>query len=175
MHYRRVLFDKLTDIYTGAVRLFEKILVPLDGSEHSLRALEVAIQIAKKFQGRMTLVHVFSVSVVPMVLSEPTTLTPARIPAMTPGEVAKIVEAARGVGNRLLSEGEERVRSEGIEVESVLREGDTVQEITRLSREGNFDLIVMGVKGVSKLRELLVGSVSEGVIKHASCPVLVVK
>jgi nucleotide-binding universal stress UspA family protein len=155
--------------------LFNRILVPFDGSEHSVKALETAVQIAKRFDSKITLVHVYSVNVAPIIVPEPTTLTPSKIPVMAPGEVTKMVDAAREMGRKLLSEGEGKTKSEGIEVESVLKEGNTVQEIAKLAKECNSDLIVMGVKGVSKLRELLVGSVSEGVIKHAPCPVLVVK
>jgi nucleotide-binding universal stress UspA family protein len=150
-------------------------LVPLDGSEHSLRALETAIQIAKKFDAKMTLIHVYSVTVTPIIMPEPTTLTPSGVPVMTPAEVTKIVETAREVGQKILADGKRKVESENITVETVLKEGNTVQEIAKLAREARSDLIVMGVKGISKLRELLVGSVSEGVIKQASCPVLVVK
>jgi nucleotide-binding universal stress UspA family protein len=155
--------------------LFEKILVPLDGSEHSVKALQMAIQIAKKFGGKLTLFHVYSITVPPIVVREPTTLTPSGAPVVTPAEVSKMFEAARDVGKRILDEGERNAVSEGVKVESMLREGNSVQEIVRLAKEGNFDLIVMGVRGVSKLRELLLGSVSEGVMKHAPCPVLVVK
>jgi len=155
--------------------LFGKILVPLDGSEHSLRALETAIQIAKKFDAGVTLIHVYSVTVAPIIMPEPTTLTPSGVPVVTPAEVSKMVEAAREVGNRILTDGEQKVKSETIQVDTVLKEGNTVQEITKVANEGKFDLIVMGVRGISRLRELLVGSVSEGVIKHSSCPVLVIK
>ena len=41
--------------------MFEKILVPLDGSEHSLKALKIAVQIAQKFNGKITLIHVYSI------------------------------------------------------------------------------------------------------------------
>ena len=155
--------------------LFGKILVPLDGSEHSLRALETAIEMAKKFDGNITLIHVYSVSVAPVIMPEPTTLTPSGVPVMAPAEVSKMVDAARDVGNQILTDEKRKVESQNIQVETVLKEGNTVQEITKVANEGKFDLIVMGVKGIGKLRELLVGSVSEGVIKHASCPVLVVK
>jgi nucleotide-binding universal stress UspA family protein len=155
--------------------LFKKILVPLDGSQHSQRALETAVQIAKKFEARMTLIHVYSVTVPPVIMTEPTTLTPSGVPVVTPVELSKMVEAAREVGERILAEAEEKLRSEDVEVDTSLNEGNTVQEITRVAKEGNFDLIVMGVRGIGRLRELLVGSVSEGVIKHSSCPVLVVK
>jgi len=155
--------------------MFRKILVPLDGSEHSLRALETAIQVARKFDGKITLIHVYSVTVAPMMMPEPTTLTPSGVPVVTPAEISKMVEAAREVGNRILKEGEQKVESENIQVETIINEGNTVQEIIKVAKEGTFDLIVMGVKGIGRLRELLVGSVSEGVIKHAPCPVLVVK
>jgi nucleotide-binding universal stress UspA family protein len=155
--------------------LFQNLLVPLDGSEHSLRALETAIQIAKKFGAKMTLIHVYSVTVTPVIMPEPTTLTPSGVPVMTPAEVTKIVETAREVGQKILADGKRKVESENIEVETVLREGNTVQEIAKLAKEARSDLIVMGVRGISKLRELLVGSVSEGVIRQAPCPVLVVK
>ena len=155
--------------------MFERILVPLDGSEHSVKALRVGIQIAKNFGGKLMLLHVYSVAVTPIVVPEPTTLSPSGIPVVTPAEVSKMVEAAREVGRRILDDAEMEARSESVQVESMLAEGNSVQEITRLAKEGNFDLIVMGVRGVSKLRELLLGSVSEGVMKHAPCPVLVVK
>ncbi len=155
--------------------MFEKILVPLDGSEHSLRALGKAVQIASKFGGKITLVHVYSATVRPIILPEPTSLSSPSIPVLTSAEVSKVVEAARTSGNRILRDGEEKARAEKVEVEKVLVEGHAVQEIVRLSKEGNFDLIVMGARGISKIRELFLGGVSDAVIHHALCPVLIVK
>jgi nucleotide-binding universal stress UspA family protein len=155
--------------------MFEKVLVALDGSEHSEKALETAIQIAKKFRAKITLLHVYSVIVPAVIAPEPTTLTPAGVPVVTSAEVAKMVEAARMVGNRLLTDGEQKAKSANVRVETVLREGNTVQEILALAKEGQFDLIIIGARGISRIRELLMGSVSEGVIKNAHCPVLVVK
>lgn len=155
--------------------MFKKILVPLDGSEHSLRALDVAIQIAKKFGAKITLIHVYSVSVRPAMMPEPTPMSTFGIPVMSPSEVSSIIEATRKAGSRILEEGEQRVKAEGVEVETRLEEGHAVQEIVRVSKEGNYDLIVMGARGISKLREILLGSVSDAVIHHATCPVLVVK
>ncbi|MGB9676791.1 MAG: universal stress protein [Candidatus Bathyarchaeales archaeon] len=155
--------------------MFKKILVPLDGSEHSLRALDVAIQIAKKFGAKITLIHVYSVTVRPAMMPEPTPMSTFGIPVMTPAEVSSIIEATRKAGSRILEEGEQRVKAENIEVETKLEEGHAVQEIVRVSKEGNYDLIVIGARGISKLREILLGSVSDAVIHHATCPVLVVK
>jgi nucleotide-binding universal stress UspA family protein len=154
--------------------LFEKILVPLDGSEHSLKALTVAIQIAKKFGGKISLIHVYSLAVPLNILPEPTTLTPP-IPVMTPAEVSRTIEATRKAGLNVLAEGEQKVKAEGVEVETMLKEGHTVQEIINTAVEDKFDLIVIGARGISKIRELLLGSVTDGVIHHASCPVLVIK
>ncbi|MGC8998194.1 MAG: universal stress protein [Candidatus Bathyarchaeia archaeon] len=154
--------------------MFSKILVPLDGSEHSLRALDIAIQIAKKFDGKITLIHIYSVSVRPVIVPEPSTLTPG-IPIMAPTEYSRLAETVREVGARILAHGAEKVKAEGVEVETVLREGHVVHEIVKTAEEGKFDLIVMGARGLSKIKELILGSVSDGVIRNAPCPVLVTK
>ena len=158
-----------------SLHMFEKILVPLDGSDHSVRALEKAVQIAKKFSGKVTLIHAYSVSMQPIILPEPTMLSSPTIPILTAAEISRVVEAARATGERILKDGEARAKAEGVVVEALIVEGHAVQEIVRTAKEGNFDLIVMGARGVSHIRGLLLGSVSDGVIHHALCPVLVVK
>ena len=60
-------------------------------------------------------------------------------------------------------------------VETLLGEGHTVEEILKTAKEGEFDLIVMGARGLSTIKEIFLGSVSHGVTRHAPCPVLVVK
>jgi len=155
--------------------LFEKILVPLDGSEHSLRALQIAVQIAKRFNGKITLIHAYSVGVRPIVMAEPATLSPQTIPIMAPEDFSKVVEATRKMGTTILADGEGKVKAEGVPVETLLKEGHSVQEILRTARDGNFDLIVMGARGISKIREVFLGSVSDGIIRNAPCPVLVTK
>jgi len=156
--------------------LFRKILVPLDGSEHSQRALETSIEVAKKFNGELTLLHVFSVSVTPVVIPEPTTLNPTGVPIATSAEVSKMVDAAKAAGEKILEDAEEKAKELNIEVQTVLREGNTSQEILKTAKEGAFDLIVIGAIGIhSRIRDFLMGSVTEGVVKNAPCPVLVVK
>jgi nucleotide-binding universal stress UspA family protein len=139
--------------------LFEKILVPLDGSEHSIRALKMAVQIAQKFNGKITLIHVYSIGGF----------------AISPTPVHEFIEAIRKVGAGILADGEKRVKAEGVQAETLLLEGHAVEQIVKTCREGKFDLIVMGARGLSKIKEMLLGSVSDAVTRHACCPVLVVK
>jgi len=143
----------------GEIILFEKILVPLDGSEHSIKALETAVQIANKFNGKITLIHVYSIGGL----------------AISPTPVRGFIEAIRKVGASILADGEKRVKAEGVQVEILLMEGHMVEQIVMTCREGKFDLIVMGARGLSKVKEMLLGSVSDGVIRYACCPVLIVK
>jgi nucleotide-binding universal stress UspA family protein len=155
--------------------LFQKILVPLDGSEHSLKALEQAVQIAKKFSGKITLIHAYSVSVQPVMLPEPSASGSLNIPVLTNAEYSRMADATRMLGNRILEDGEQRIKAEKVPVERVLVEGHAVQEIVRVAGEGNFDLIVIGARGISHIKEILLGSVTDGVIHHVHCPVLVIK
>ena len=143
----------------GMMSLFEKILIPLDGSENSLQALENAIQIAKKFNGKITLIHVYSVSA----------CRHAHL------YFDKCVQELRKAGTGILVDGKKKVKAEGVQVQTLLREGHTVEEILKAARKGKFSLIVMGARGISKIKEILMGSISEGVIRHAPCPVFVVK
>lgn len=155
--------------------VFHKILVPLDGSEHSDRALAATLQIANNFNSEITLLHIYSVTVTSVVIPEPTTLNPTGVPIATSAEVSKMVDAARDAGKRILADDEQKVRAESVPVETSLREGNSPQEIVKTAKEGQFDLIVIGARGIHRLRDLLMGSVTEGVVKHASCSVLVVK
>jgi nucleotide-binding universal stress UspA family protein len=139
--------------------LFEKILVPLDGSDHSIKALKMAIQIALKFSGKIALIHVYSIGGL----------------TVSPTPVREFIEAIRKVGASILTDGEKQVKAEGVQVETLLIEGHAVEQIVKTCREKNFDLIVMGARGLSKMKEMFLGSVSDGVTRHACCPVLVVK
>jgi len=77
-------------------------------------------------------------------MPEPTTLTPPSVPIMAPADFSKVVEAARKAGNTILGYGENKVKAEGVQVETLLREGHKVQEILKTARDSEFDLIVMG-------------------------------
>ncbi len=154
--------------------MYHKILVAIDGSEHSNKIVNHAVEVAKKFGSEITLIHVYSV-VVPMVpatgsFGPPTLDTPAAAAV-----AAKMTDNSKKQGNKILSQAERIVVEHGIRVEKVLKEGDAVKEIVAEAERGGYDLIVLGHRGMSKLSELLMGAVSEGVSHKAPCPVLIVK
>jgi nucleotide-binding universal stress UspA family protein len=154
--------------------LFDSILAPIDGSEHSSRALTAAIQIAKMFHSKLTLIYIYSVTAAPIMMPEPTTSMPG-IPMTPSADFSKIIENTRQIGKNILTKGIEQAKAEGVPVESFLKEGHVVQEIIKTAKEGKFDLVVIGARGMSRIRELLLGSTTDGVIHHVTCPVLVVK
>jgi nucleotide-binding universal stress UspA family protein len=144
--------------------MFEKILVPLDGSGHSTYALEKAIEIAKKFDGKVTLLHAYT----PHVVSLPKEYAHAEA-------APEMVEISREAGANILEQAKDRVETESVQFETLLKMGQAVETIVSVAENGDFDLIVIGARGLSTIKELLLGSVSHGVTAHAKCPVLVVK
>jgi nucleotide-binding universal stress UspA family protein len=143
--------------------LFKKILVPLDGSEHSNHALEKAIQIAKKFNGKITLINVYSNHSIIMAQGYAHLIIP------------QLIDAARKAGTKILVDGQRKVKAANLKVTTLLEEGHAVDEILKTCRKGNFDLIVMGARGISTIKEIFLGSVSHGVTMHSQCPVLIIK
>ena len=121
------------------------------------------------------MIHVYS-TVMPMTPAMDTLSTPPTIPPhASPAIAAKLTEEVKQKGERILEDAERAVKERGISAEKVLREGNAVREIVAVAQHGKFDLVVVGHRGLSKLRELFMGAVSEGVSHKATCPVLIVK
>ena len=133
-------------------------MVAADGSEHSNRALHEAINLAKMADGTITLIHVYP--------NGSSVVMPSKEP---------FYNMLQNNGKAVLADGKKMVEAEGIFVETLLLEGDVVNQIVKTAKEGNFDLIVVGARGLSKLEELVLGSVSNGVVKTAPCPVIVTR
>ncbi len=140
--------------------IFQKILVPLDGSEHSGRALDTAIQLAKNLKSQLALLSVYYVT---------------GVAGPDPGSTLIALESIRDSCKRTLAEAETKAKAETIEVKTEIIEGNAADIIVKKAKEGKFELIVMGARGLSTFKKILIGSVSEGVIKNAPCPVLIVK
>ena len=135
--------------------MYKKILVPIDGSAHSTRALEEAIKIAKTTNGTITLLTV-----------QPSRTNILSIQKQPSNEPTKSI---------ILAEGQKIVQAEGVFAEAVLLEGNVVDRIINTAKEGNFDVIVIGARGLNRFEEVLLGSVSHGVVEKAPCPVIVTR
>ena len=157
--------------FLGIGVLFRKILVPIDGSKHSLHAFEKAVQIALKFDGELTLLHVYS-EIYPLAQAS---FIMGETEVLAPELVAQFGEVARKAGAQILESGKKKAKAKGVQAETLLREGNTVEEILKTAEEGGFDLIVIGARGLSRVKRIFLGSVSQRVTTHAPCPVLVTK
>jgi nucleotide-binding universal stress UspA family protein len=153
--------------------MMEKILVAVDGSADSKKALNYAIELMKKCDGKITIINVYS-TVVPQTQPIDGLSTPA-MSGTSAALAAKIAEDAKLRGEQILVEAERFAKELDVQVEKVLREGDAVNEIVAEAKAGNFNLVVVGHRGMSKLREFFLGGVSEGVSHKAPCSVLIVK
>jgi nucleotide-binding universal stress UspA family protein len=155
--------------------IFQKILVAVDGSEHSQRALDKAVEIAKSVNGMLLVFMVHQDTVAPVTNPEMAVHMAGTIPDGPSPVLADMAnQAAHEFDEKFLAKAEAKVKASGVQVHTELVEGDPADEIVKRSKEG-FDLIVLGARGAGRLSKLFLGSVSDGVIKKASCPVLVVK
>ena len=142
------------------------ILLPTDFSESAETALQYAADFARRDGARLLCLHVVeptlpAVGYGPVV--EP--LPPSDIPAV------QLEERAAGELPRLAA----REECAGLEVEEVVAHGEAASEIVRVARERGCDLIVISSRGRTGLGRMLFGSTAESVVRHAHCPVLVVK
>jgi nucleotide-binding universal stress UspA family protein len=141
-----------------------RILLATDGSEEAELAALRAVDLADATDSELHVVHV---GVVPIFLkSYPGTL----------GYYGKLYEQIEEVSRELLRKQSWRVKVAGGTVAGAhLRMGAVDLEIVALAEELGADLIVIGSRGLGGVRRALMGSVSDSVVRHAHCPVLVVR
>jgi nucleotide-binding universal stress UspA family protein len=142
---------------TEDLTMYQKILVPVDGSDHSMRALKEAINLAKMTDGKITLMHVNR-----------------RESPMSRSSNSKD-EIIQSNGKSILAADKKIVEAEGLSVDTIMAEGKVAEEIVRTAKEGSFDLVIIGARGLSRVEEIMLGSVSCGVAEKAPCPVIVTK
>ena len=145
--------------------MFGKILLPTDGSRTSEEAARFAGEIAERHRG----------SVQPLVAVEFQYVAGDDVPEELSSALRERICAR---ARRALDAAEQTVRDRGGKTEEAkLLEGPPVDVILRVAEEGDYDLIVMGSRGVSEEHghERLVGSVTERVLHRAPCPVLVIR
>ncbi len=148
-----------------------KVLLATDGSTEAELATRTAADLAKKTHSELHVVHAFGIAPVgPPVYPEATDLQGEALEEEAEERISE--QRAREVLEAEVG----KVRSAGDTVaEAHLIEGRTAPEIVALAEEIGAGLIVMGSRGRGGVRRALMGSVSDAVVRHAHCPVLVVR
>lgn len=146
---------------TAAPVRLERVLVPIDFSEASLKALRFARWFAKSFGAALRLVHVV----------EPGSFLNA-IPGT--GRETEDREAANRVHHKLVMLARREFPA-SVPVKPLVCVGKPFYEIVRVAQTFDVDLIIIATQGRTGVREALLGSTAERVVRHAPCPVLVVR
>jgi nucleotide-binding universal stress UspA family protein len=136
---------------------FERIVVPIDGSPRGSKTIELALGLATRFDAAVTVVHV-------------------REYERYEGDD---VDMGPPISAEELVEETVRVFSDaGVPASGVVRRvrsNETAQQIVEVAEQANADLVVMGTRGMTEWRSLLLGGVANKVVHHATCPVLLVR
>lgn len=146
--------------------MYQRILVPIDGSPSSQRALATALQMAQAFGARLRLIHVVEET--------------AYLAGYDPfgGYAGDLIRVMRESGEKVLAQGLATAKAAGIEADTVLfdklgeRLGETV---ANAAKAWNAELIVVGTHGRRGIGRLVMGSGAEQVIRLAEVPVLVIR
>jgi nucleotide-binding universal stress UspA family protein len=136
---------------------WKSIIFATDGSKYSEAATGKAIDFAKSYGSELNVISVVDVT--------------EEFIARAPGALDELVKKAKGIVEGVKN----KAVSEGIKAEGIVKEGDAAKSIIDIAEKKKADAIIMGSHGRTGLKRLLMGSVTERVIGHAPCPVLVGK
>jgi len=151
-----------------------KILLATDGSSEAELATRTAVDLSQRTDSELHVIHVSDVH--PTALLYPEATDPEGVEMPDPILEEDLQQSSEQRGREVLDEEVERVRSAGGTVaQAHLMMGGAAREIVHLAEDLGADLIVMGSRGRGGIRRALMGSVSDSVIRHAHCPVLVVR
>ncbi len=137
-----------------------KILVPVDFSEHSQKALRYALAFAAQFDAEVTLVHI----VEQMVYSGDWMYPPLAAPDFATEKREEVLARMRSLD-----------AGSGVKTKHVVRLGRAWQEVVEIAREQKADLIILATHGYTGIKHVLLGSVAEKIVRLAPCPVLSVR
>ncbi len=139
----------------------KRILVAVDGSEHSLEAAEFAASMVEKYD----IPEVIMIHVVP---------TTAIYEGVDVWRV-NVMSFLEDHGNQLLEEAMKKMEDEGVNVEGILAHGDPGSQIVKAARKREVDMVLMGSRGITGLASVFLGSVGERVARNAPCSVLIIR
>ena len=137
---------------------YKKILVPVDGSKYSNRALARACNLAKKYDSRISLIYVIDNSRVILFVSR-----------------KDYLNELKNFGKKVLEKATRMTEKRKVKSKQVMKEGKPAQQILNFVKKEKHDLIVVGNKGLGSIDRFFMGSVSTKLVNNSQCPVLVVK
>lgn len=140
----------------------KKILVPVDFSDYSAKAIQYGAEFARTFGAEFIACHVLEMPVYPVSVGM------GAVPPIMTDDIMPDVK-------RRLKETVAELAGDGLEVTEVVREGTPFVEIVQFAKDEGVDLIVMPTHGRTGIAHLIIGSTAERVVRKASCPVLVVR
>lgn len=143
---------------------YQKILVPIDGSLLSKMAFEQAISLARMVKGEVHITHVLEHPIL-----EPIALYGQDI--MTAAEL--IQRETKGQSKLMIEELIGTIDHKGVHVTIDIREGPVSSELIEMSKD--YDIVIMGTQGRNILTSLFLGGVAEKVVRHAYCPVMLIR
>ncbi|AIF82983.1 universal stress protein UspA-like protein [Candidatus Nitrososphaera evergladensis SR1] len=145
---------------------FKKILTPVDGSKESLRAVDVAISIARKYDSWLTALYIVHIPFGENRSSYPRTMW-----------YKEFADDVKEDTRKWFEEIQKKGKENKLEIEMKMTETikSVPSEIVRFAEVDKTDLIVIGSRGRSGVKKLLLGSVASGVLTYAPCPVMVVR
>jgi nucleotide-binding universal stress UspA family protein len=141
--------------------MFSNILFPADGSESSNKALQYVIDFARKFNCRVVVLYSHDIPSV--------NYSPYYVP--NPELLEELLESSK----KFVKETRDVFEKAGIKAKSILIRGIPGEKIIEAAESENCDLIIMGSRGLSTVKRLLLGSVSNYVIHHTKKPVLIIE
>ena len=147
----------------------KRILLPTDGSVGGSRAANVAIEVAKRFGAELVVLHVIAVPAGRVAKAE---LHPSY-----DDDLKEYFASARKKADSIVDEVTRLAEAKDVKTTHLIQEYSfsVVETILDQAVKSNVDLIVMGTRGLTGFKKLLVGSISSGVVSHAHCSVLIVR
>ncbi len=150
---------------------FKKILVTIDGSTQSMKAADYAINIAQKYDSELICLHVLYSKIGFAFYTE--TITGL----ITPSSINELIEQSKKEAEKWFGEIREKCINANVQVktEAVITAISLVEAIVSYSEKENIDLIMIGSRGRSAFKKLILGSTASGVMTYAHCPVMIIK
>ncbi|HYW00557.1 MAG TPA: universal stress protein [Candidatus Acidoferrum sp.] len=147
----------------------KRILLPTDGSECAGRAANVAIEVARKFDAELIVLYVIAVPA--------TAVAKAGLSYGHEVALKEYFESAHKEADKIVDKVIRLAKAKDVKATRLIRDYavSVVETILEEATKSNVDLIVLGTRGLTRFKKLLIGSVSSGVVNHAHCSVLIVR